>query len=281
MKKVGKIILTVLSILSFLCIAFVCAVYYVGGLSHLYYSQAVVNTVYIFCAVAILVLAVLILMIVTMFRSQTILRHICTVLLIAFIPLALFGSQLGIAISMIIGPNGCSYTEDIANYGKYDYEYHPTYFPDAITADMTVVKYAYFYKYLDTDQIDIYLEVKFRDQETMDKYLAEAKDAFSEDGVITYQNPYDPNYTDIIRKDRLLSSIYFSRDNDYKYVNMRQYSITYSYEELTIIYNYTSIGSDIEVGNDPDRGEYYPKYLERFGVEWDWANNFRYEYTKE
>ena len=281
MKKTGKIVLTILSILSFLSIAFVGSLYYIGGLSHRYYSQAVLNAVYIFCAAAILVLAVLILMFVMMFRSKPILRRICTVLLIALIPLALYGSLVGSAILMIAGPNGCSYTEDIANYGKYDYEYQPPYFPDAITGDMTVVKYAYFYKYLDTDQIDIYLEVKFSDRETMEKYLAEAKDALSKDGVITYPNPYDPNYTDIIRKDRHLSSIYFSCYDDYKYVSMGQYSTTYSYEELTIIYNYTSIGSDIEIGNDPDQGEYYPKYLERFGVEWDPSNNFSYSYTEE
>ena len=49
----------------------------------------------------------------------------------------------------------------------------------------------------------------------------------------------------------------------------------YEEGELTIIYNYTYIGSDIFVGDNPDKGEYYPKFLERFGVEWSKDNDFR------
>ena len=50
---------------------------------------------------------------------------------------------------------------------------------------------------------------------------------------------------------------------------MRHSAVTYSYDELTVIYNYTRVGSDLAVGDDPDMGEYYPKYLKRFNVEWD------------
>lgn len=52
-------------------------------------------------------------------------------------------------------------------------------------------------------------------------------------------------------------------------------------DDMTVIYNYTAIGSDIEVGNDPDAGEYYPKYLEKFNVEHDSENDFGYEYIED
>ena len=285
MKKFWKIILTVLSSLSFLLLSFFCSVYYFGGLSHLYYGRNVIISIFVFVAVAILVLALLMAIIVMMFKSKKAIRIVCIILLILFIPVSLYFSFMVSLGSMLFGPNGCSYTENIENYGKYDKENYIPHFPDSITDDMTVVDFAYFYKYVDVDQTDIYLEVKFDSKEVMDEYLTRAKESFSEKGFVTYQNPFDPKYTDIIEKRRALYSaqdgicssyIFFDGDEDYKYVEMNYDSITYSYDELTIIYNETSIGSDIEVGNNPDNGEYYPKYLERFGVEWNLDKNFKY-----
>lgn len=288
--KTEKIVLTVLSILSFLSVAFWAATYFLGGLSHLYYSQEVVHRIYGFFAISILVLSILISIIVMMFKSKKTVESICIVLLTAFILLALFGSFPEALFFSTIGPNGCSYTEDIANYGKYDKEYVIPYFPQEITEDMTVVQFAYFYKYRDIDQVDIYLEVKFEDRETMDTYLTKAKNSLCEEGNITYQNPYDPKYTDIIPKRAVLYSsqngvlasyIDFDGSEDYKYVDVVYRSVTYSYDDLTVIYNYTDIGSDIEVGNSPDNGKYYPKFLERFDVEWSPDNTFMYEYVEE
>lgn len=290
MKKAGKIVLTVLCVLSFINIAFWVGIYYLDGLSHLYYSQHVVNSIYVFSAITSLALIILIAIIVMMFKSKKIIRIVCTLLLILFLPAALYGSFVGMACSWIMGSNGCSYTEDITNYGKYDNKYDIPYFPDAITEDMTVVQFAYFYKYVDVGQTDIYLEVKFENREIMDEYLTTAKNSLSETGILSYQNPYNPKYTDIIRnkwvqcsaQDEYLASVVnFCGDEDYKYVDMNYNSISYSYDDLTIIYNYTYIGSDIEVGNDPDHGKYYPKFLERFGVEWKLDNTFKYEYVEE
>ena len=287
-KKAGKILLTVFSALSFLSVAFWGFLYYWGGLSHLYYSRDVVISLCIFVVATIIAFAVFILINVMMFRGKKIIRIICIILLVVFLPVALYGSLIGMIGGMILGPNGCSYTEDINNYGKYDKNYNINYFPESITDDMTVVKFSYFYKYIDTYQDDIYLEVTFENREIMDEYLTKAKNSFSEKGYLTYQNPYNPKYTDIIEKTWVISSnedgdlaasINFEGDEDYRYVDMVYKSITYSYDELTIIYNYTSIGSDIEVGNNPDEGEYYPKYLERFGVEWNEENSFNYEYV--
>ncbi len=290
MKNTKKITLTVLSILAYLIVAFFAGVYYVGGLSHLYYSQNVVHRVYGFFAIAILVLMILIALIILMFKCKKIIRIICALLLIAFLPAAFYGCLVEMVVLTIQDANGCSYTEDVAHYGRYDQEYNIPYFPESITEDMTVVQFAYFYKYIDIDQTDIYLEVKFEDQETMDLYLTTAKNSLSETGILTYQNPYDPKYTDIIpnqwveyssQSGSLSAVIRFSNFDDYRYVEMYYQSITYSYDELTIIYNYTDIGSDIEVGNNPDGGEYYPKYLERFGVKWNPDHNFTYEYVEE
>ena len=289
MKLAGKIILTILSVLSFLIFAFFVFSYFFSGLGYLYYSQNVVNRVYIFLAIALLALIVLIAMIVMMFKGKKWIRIICTILLVLFIPAALFGSWKAFCYSISLGPNGCSYTEDPANYGKYDEDvYAPSYFPDTVTEDMTVVKFAYFYKITDLallndlddlGQTDIYLEVRFENAEILDQYLAKAKDALCADGTVAYENPYDPQYTNVIGKTET-NYISYGKDDDYKYVKMEFRSVTYSYEDLTIIYNFTSLDNDIMVGHDPDDAEYYPQFLQRFGVEWDEIIAF-YKYAEK
>ena len=286
MKKTGKTILSSFSVFSFLCIVFWWAIYFLDGLSYLYYNQEVVKHIFVFFAVIILVLIFLIAIIMLMYKSKKAIRIICSILLIIFIPVSLYGALIGMLVTGVITTNGCSYTEDIANYGKYDHDFEASHFPETITSDMNVVNYRYFYKYSNTDQIDIFLEVKFENKETMERYLTIAKMALSDNGVLTYQNPYNSKYTDIVEnRDILLNNegkyasfIEFNGDDDFKYVYMIYNSITYSYDELTILYNHTSIGSDIEMGNSPNNGEYYPKFLEHFGVEWSQKNNFKYEY---
>lgn len=283
LKTFGKITLTILSILAFFIVAFLAVIYYVGGLSYLYHSQSVVNQAYGTCAVVFFALIFLIAVIAMMFKSKKFIRVGCTIFLAIFIPVAVFAAFAGMIILTICGSNGCSYTKDIANYGKYDISYTLPHFPKIITDDMTVVDFAYYYKYIDINQTDIYLEVKFEDKKTMENHLSAAKNSFSEKGVIEYQNPYNEKYFDIIAWEKYTYSdkwtvchntVSFEGADDYKYVNCNYISITYSYEELTIIYNYTDIGSDIEIGNDPDNAEYYPKLLERFEVQWDISNNF-------
>lgn len=287
MKKTGKTVLSYFSGFSFLSVVFWWAIYYLGGLSYLYYNKEVVKHIFVFFTVVILLLILLIAIIMLMYRSKKAIRIICTILLVIFIPASLYGALIGMLVTGVITTNGCSFTEDIANYGKYDYDFKVSHFPETITSDMNVVNFRYFYKYSDADQIDVFLEVKFENKEIMNRYLTTAKKALSNNGVLTYQNPYNSKYTDIVENTDVLlnnegkyaSFIEFKGDDDYKYVHMRYNSITYSYEELTILYNHTSIGSDIETGNNPNNGEYYPKYLERFGVEWNHKNNFKYEYV--
>ena len=267
--KICKILLAVLSCISFLGVAFFTFIYFYDGLDYMYYSQGVVNAVIIACVIIALSLVVLVFIIVLMFNGNIGARITCSMLLIFFIPVSIVASYLGFAINYF-GPYGCSYTEDIGNYGNYDFKISNDYFPESITEEMTVVDFSYFYKYVDTYQMDIYLEVKFSDKATMEKYLNTAKSTFSENGFLEYENPYNSKYTDIIKRDL---SIDFVERDDYKYVEMRCCSVTYSYEELTIIYNYTDIGSDIQYGNNKDNGEYYPHYLKRFNVEFDESNS--------
>lgn len=288
MKKNTKITIAVVSLVPFLVFLFYLSSYFFEALSYLYHSQDVVMDFLAFLAIDILAIGVYIAIIVMLFKGKKILQIICSVLLITFIPLCFFGTFFSTGFLVVFGYNGCSYTEDITNYGKYDIDIDLSYFPEEITDDMTVVNFSYFYKYADTKQTDVYLEVQFEDKDTMDEYLNIAQDAFSENGVITYTNPYNPEYTDIIENDWVLSSskdgtfaasIEFDGSETYEslYVDMSYKSITYSYDDLTIIYNYTFLDSDIKIGNNPDKGEYYPKYLERFGVEWSRDNNFKYK----
>ncbi len=286
MKIIGKIILAVFSALAFLGAALAVFTYYAGGLSdYLYYSQEVVEKVF-FCGLIILfLLALLIGIIVVMFKCRKkIFRIVCTVFLIVLIPLEIYFFFAVTVVSMVLGPNGCSYTEDIANYGVYDNELPIPYFPETITEDMTVVDFAYYYKHIDRSQIDIYLEVRFDDRETMERYLTEAKKAFSEKGTIEYQNPYNEAYTDVIGWSYWKATdqweighnyVSFGGDEDYRYVDTYYSGVSYSYEELTVIYHYTDVGNDLEIGDDPDQAEYYPKIFRRFGVEWNSDNGFR------
>ena len=284
MKTFGKIVLTILTVSGFIGVAFWGLIYYLGGLGYYYHDQYVERDLLIAVIAVIAFLILLITVIVAMFIGKRAVRIICTVLLIIFLPLSYYATILTTAMNIVIGPNGCSYTEDIANYGDFGEEaVLPPHFPDEITDDMTVVKYSYYYKYIDISQFDFYLEVRFDNKSTMEKYLEKAKSEFSEKGVEEYTNPYNTNYTDIIAYEYWSwldewklhhNSVWFNNNEEYKYVEFEYKAIIYSYDELTIIFTYTDVGNDTEIGNNPNAAEYYPKLLERFNVEWGQENNF-------
>ena len=287
MKTFGRIVLTILSFLGFFSVAFWIFIYYLGGLGYYYHDQSVNRDFSIALIAIVASFILLIAIVVTMFGKAKAPKIICTVLLIIFIPISYYATILGISINIVLGPNGCSYTEDIANYADFGEEAKlPPHFPDEITDDMNVLKYAYYYKYIDITQYDIYLEVKFADKETMKSYLDTAKAEFSEKGVEEYMNPYNSNYTDVIayeywswKNEWILhqNNVWFNDDEEYKYVEFEYSSITYSYDDLTIIFTYTDVGNDTEIGDNPNAAEYYPKFLERFNVEWSQENNFKSE----
>ena len=295
MKKVfGKILTLILSLISFgtlLHALSIFASYYIDALEYTYHSDKVIRDAFVFSIIAVLLIAfVLALIIVALISKNKLTGIISKITLAVIIPLSFCAFFAGLGILIVNGSNGCSYTNNIENYVNSDKnDFDISYFPEKITDQMTVVQYSYYQKSIDTHNHDIYLEVKFEDVETMEQYLFIAKEAFSDSGYIEYQNPYDSSFTDIIKNTWVLYSnsegsfasiIQFEDSEEYKYVNMIYRSISFSYEELTIIYNFTEIGDDIEIGNDPDYGKFYPKYLEKFGVQHDPKNNFEYRYSE-
>ncbi len=287
-KNPVYIILTVIAGLSFLSYAFMSGLYYLDGLSYYKYVQwDTIQTAIIWAAVSIVILLIVIALGVFLFSSSDKIRRykpfvaIFTVLIACVLSFAAFIHMA----ALVLGTTGYSYTEDINNYGKYDEVVKtPTYFPTEITDDMQVIDFCYYYRYFDIGQTDIYLEVKFKDEETMTRYLEDAKTSLG-DKIQTYQNPFDPSYTDCVKDNcSVLSSgeqfsvvIEFcqSDTSDYKYTEVSYNVVTYSYEDLTIIYNRTGIGSDIEIK------EHYPKIFKRFNVEHNEKNNFSYLSTEE
>ena len=284
----SRISLTLMSLFAFAFAFFISAVVVLGEEFYLYPQGISVELIVYWVIAAILLFAIMVLLLIyywkTIFHGfgHQILSFL---LVIIYIIMLLVAGWLSAATYVLMGPQGHSYTEDIENYGAYDYSYSPAHFPKAITEDMEVIKYSYFYKYADAHQIDIYLEVRFDSKEKFDLYLNEAIEAFGENGVYTYENPYDSSFTDVVEKDWLLwtssndtgyaAFIKMATNDAYEYVEMVYRSVSYSQDELIIIYNLTDIGSDIEVSY------YYPAYLKRFGVEFDAKNGFVYEYTEE
>ena len=290
-NKIFTLILSVISLGTFLTALSIFASYYIDAFGYAYHSDKVVYDAYVFGIIAVLLIVfVLTLIILAIFSKNKRTGIVSKFILVAIFILSICAFLVGFSMLLANGSNGCSYTEDIENYVNSDNDdFRISYFPEEITDQMTVVQYSYYQKNIDTHNHDIYLEVKFIDVETMEQHLLIAKEAFSDGGYIEYQNPYDSSFTDIIKNTWVLESIsegkfasliQFKGHEEYKYVNMIYRSISYSYEELTIIYNYTDIGNDIEIGHDPDHGKFYPKYLERFGVQHDPKNNFEYRYSE-
>ena len=274
-----KILLSILCIGVFLLCALPFIYYYLGGLGYIYYAPSVERDFNIAVAVCAVALVLLIVLIVMMCKAKRIVaKIITTVLLIASVIVNLPLGSFGYALLVVSGVNGYSYTEDIANYGVYDRDYYKMdYFPESISEDMEVVKFAYFAS-CETGawRHDIYLEVKFENAEDMTRYLSDAKASFLPNEAIEYESPFNPQYTDImIWKMNKNNNKWYLYDNYIsfgcnrnKYTDMDYSCISYSYDELTVIYSDTYVTLDIPIGNNLDDGAYYPKILERFGVEW-------------
>lgn len=255
---------------------------------YLYPSIKTINDgVLLIVVVSALLITILVTGIIGIVRRTEKLFVLPIVLIALYIPLSMVFLIFFATATREHAMNACSYTEDVENYGVVDDGWElPSYFPDTIDSDFEVVDYTYYYKD-GCDLVDLYLEVKLDDVCTLDEYLDIAKDAMSDYGIVSCVSPYDENYTLLIPERRLWwqleggeysSSILF-REKDAKYVFMMFDTVSYSYEELTIIYNFTRLDNHSELGDNPDFGKYYPKYLKRFNVTWDIDNNFNLEYT--
>ena len=204
MKKVFNIIFTlilsVISLVTFLNALSIFASYYIDALGYAYHSDKVVHDAYVFGIIAaLLIIFVLTLIILAIFSKNKRTGIVSKFILVAIFILSICAFLVGLSMLLVNGSNGCSYTEDIENYVNSDNDdFRISYFPEEITDQMTVVQYSYYQKSIDTHNHDIYLEVKFKDVETMEQHLLVAKESFSDEGYIEYQNPYDSSFTDII-----------------------------------------------------------------------------------
>lgn len=286
-KTFAKILLAVLSVLSFLCAFLFVGAYWLGAESYLYYTQVATDCINVCLAVFALLFLLLLVLSVLLFIKKVgkNVKTVCALFLVSFMLASVISSAFSMLWVGVIGTYGCSYTEDIANYGRYDREFNTAHFPESMTEDMTVVDFVYYFKYADCDHADIYLEVKLADVQTVERYIAAAVASLGEYGLCEHPNPYNEKYTDILTwgqwgdpkepRPNYNGVIFGEYESGNRYTDIFYCAVSYSYEELTVIYSYTSIGNDIFVGDDPDNGYYYPKILRRFGVEWDVANNFR------
>lgn len=283
-------IISLFSLLTFLFASSVFAEYYIDALGYRFCNIWVIVDACIFIVVFLALLAAVIYLIVKVIKNTLDDSHDITLTLLLAIPIvSIFAFVAGFLMLFANGSNGCSYTEDINNYGQYEIrESAIAYFPEKITDEMNVVKYSYYHKSIGSSYYDIYLEVRFDDVEAMERCLEVARASFTDNGYVEYTNPYDPTYTEIVENESriysnegdFISSIEF-RGEEYKYVSMLYHSVSYSYDNMTVIYNFTQTTSEINVGNDPDAGKFYPRYLEKFGVEWNPEHDFRYEYRQE
>lgn len=190
-------IISLFSLLTFLIASSVFAEYYIDALGYRFCSIWVIVDACIFIVVFLALLAAVIYPIVKVIKNTLDDSHDITLSLLLAIPIvSIFAFVAGFLMVFVNGSNGCSYTEDINNYGQYEIgESEIAYFPEKITDDMTVVRYSYYAKHIGGSNYDIYLEVRFDDIEVMERYLDEARASFSHNGYVEYTNPYDPTYT--------------------------------------------------------------------------------------
>ena len=257
--------------------------YYLSGVFYYRYaSESLFREAKMFLLWLLILLAVILLgaLFLVATKSKMVLKICVAAGLLGFILCLPYASCVHF-LDIIFEVHGCSYTEDIANYGSYDEQYGvPSHFPAEITEEMTVTDFSYYYKYNDVSHFDQYLEVRFENRETMERYLNQALEPWGTGGTVSYPNPYDAGYTDVLFKDDYqYSYVQFDGPKDRPTVRMRYAAVCYSYEELTVIYTDTRTDTQMMLGNDPDRGVYTPRYLLRFGAEWDeeYSNSFEVE----
>lgn len=264
MKKIVIALLASLSAILFILFALLSLQFHFGYLYYyeFYTTDSVVASI---VWVAILLVISILFLLVFRFACKTGKAALLVILTVVFAGLSVY--SLG---ACAFGYNGCDYTEDIANYERFGSNIG--YFPEEITDDFEVVDYSYYHTSVDTDHTEIYLEVRFDNRDVMEQYLTSSISAFDKYGVQEYQNPFNPTYTDVIadtivmeRGSRETFSAYIDCDayQKHRYVDANYRAISYSYEDLSIIYVYLYMGSDVSIEH------YYPKYLRRFDVEWN------------
>ena len=275
MKKILIVLLSLLSAIIFILFALLSLHFHFGYLYYYeFYTMDSVVASIVWVAILLFISILFVLFLRFAYRTEKIALPVTLIILFAYLSAYSFAS-------CAFGYNGCDYTEDIANYDRFGANLK--YFPEKLTDDFEVVDYSYYHTLLDTDHTEIYLEVRFDNREVMEKYISSAHSAFGTCGVQEYQNPFNPTYTDIVADtiamkrgsgETFSAYINFGFYKKHRYVEANYSAISYSYEDLSIIYVYLDMGSDISIDH------YYPKYLRRFDVEWNSDIDFYVKYEE-
>lgn len=172
-------------------------------------------------------------------------------------------------ISMIItifDIPGMSYTEDLNHYLITDLKVDEMdYFPEVIEEDMYNVKYKYYYDNGDYYTMDIFLKAQFKDKEILDSYIDSTVNKIGKDNLILLENEGDDKYMTYYLNDSYYEIKYyeagplsFSKSRYLVYGYM--FTISYSYEDNSIIWNYLSAHVPITIN------DYTPSYFIEFNI---------------
>ena len=259
-----KILLTVFLCINFFFVALFSGYYYCRWLGVYDYVNdgAVIGTI-IWAVVMLVSIAILVVLLVFLHRKtekHKALKMLNLDILMLLLPISAFTAIY--FLSMIVFGNtvGYSYTENVEHYQEIiESEENAiyTHFPDINDEDMEVVNFSHFFKVTDHGRYDVFLEVRFDDRETMERYVSQAISELGERYGKTYQNPYNSSYTDSVKEKY---DIHWDFDHDdHCDIDAYYQGISYSYDDMTVLYVYT----DIE---GISTKEYLPKYLQYFGI---------------
>lgn len=164
------------------------------------------------------------------------------------------------------------YTQDISQYNSKDFPIDQTFFLKEIPSNADAIAFSY-YDYWEED-FDLYLELKFKNQQELEDYLTELKNYVinsfeSRDIERLFReviNPYDSSYTDLfimayitMQGDKMFTGYEIKVSDNSKLFSCNFGVISYSLDDLTVIQSATS-------GSFENVNKYIPKYFERFNV---------------
>lgn len=174
------------------------------------------------------------------------------------------------------------YTDDIKDYNSSAYPVDQILFFETIPDNVEVVDFAH-YAFWD-DSEDIYLELKFKTIEELNKYISNIKNQVQEntslkppennEWFLEQKNPYNEKYTDLLCLYYRYGRYYgqnFMQETGYEFsfrdedeiLDCRCYYgiISYSYSDLLVIQTVAE-GTFLSASDD-----YYPQYLQKFDVD--------------
>lgn len=173
--------------------------------------------------------------------------------------------------------SGIQFTDNLIYYNSKEFPVPQTVFPAEIPADAQVISFSYYNYWHEAE--DIYLELKFNTLEEMKFYLSDVKLACVSNcqnypptkgngWFIETQNIYDQSYEEMFctlystsqGEDDYTGYTIEKTNSDIMCYECNFGSITYSFDELTVIHSYVYGWYRSNVHN------HIPAYFKRFGV---------------